>query len=227
MIRAWSLAALIVTALSLGPSFAHVLEAPPRLLDWPPELWREATVFHGQFRLFGILGGPLDGGAVLVTAGLAFVLRGRRLTFAWALAGAVLFAGSLAVWLAWVAPANGILATWRPGPIPADFQAVRDRWETGHMVIAGLKLLGLVAIALAVLPRDAGPRQSQGPVPISPRSGPPRPCGLAGRRSRRTRHKWPSRSGGSGCCPRAAGPPACRRSSALRRTACSPRRAPR
>lgn len=151
MIRAWSLAALIVTALSLAPSFAHVLEAPPRLLDWPPELWREATVFHGQFRLFGLLGGPLDIGAVLVTAGLAFVLRGRHPAFGYALAGAALFACGLAVWFTWVAPANSLLATWRPGPIPADFQAVRDRWETGHMAVAGLKLTGFVAIALAVL----------------------------------------------------------------------------
>ena len=156
MIRACSLAALIVTALSLGPSFAHVLEAPPRLLDWPPELWREATVFHGQYRLFGLIGGALDCGAVLVTAGLAFALRGHRPAFGQALAGAALFAAALAVWFAWVAPANSLLATWQPGPLPADFQAVRNRWESGHMVVAGLKLLGFVATALAVLPR--GPK---------------------------------------------------------------------
>ncbi|MXP64996.1 DUF1772 domain-containing protein [Roseomonas sp. M0104] len=155
MIRALSLASLVVTALSLGLSFAHVLEAPPRLLDWPPELWREATVFHGQFRLFGLLGGPLDGGAVLVTAALAIALRGRRPAFGYGLTGAALFAGSLVVWFAWVAPANGILATWRPGPIPADFEAVRSRWESGHMAVAGLKLLGFVAVALAVLPGRA------------------------------------------------------------------------
>jgi hypothetical protein len=150
-IRIWSLAALVLTALSLGPSFAHVLEAPPRLLDWPPELWREATVFHGQFRVFGMLGGPLDGGAILVTAMLAWHLRGQRLGFRYAAAAAALLACSLATWLAWVAPANAVLATWRPGPIPEDFHMIRNRWETGHMVIAGLKLLGFTALALAVL----------------------------------------------------------------------------
>jgi hypothetical protein len=60
------------------------------------------------------------------------------------------------VWFAWVAPANAVLATWSPGPIPEDFQAVRNRWETGHMAVAGLKLAGFVATALAVvLPRPA------------------------------------------------------------------------
>lgn len=31
-------ATLLFTALSLGPSFAHVLEALPRLTVWSPEL---------------------------------------------------------------------------------------------------------------------------------------------------------------------------------------------
>ena len=157
MLRIWSLATLVVAALSLGPSFAHVLEAPPRLTVWPPELWREATVFHGQFLLFGILGGPLDGGAILAAAVLAYLLRDRRRSFRLALAGALLFALALAVWLSWVAPANGVLATWTPGPVPQNFAEIRNRWETGHMVIAALKLLGFIALAGAVvLPGEGG-----------------------------------------------------------------------
>ena len=40
--------ALLLAALSLGASYAHVLEAPPRLNDWPPELWREAADAHAD-----------------------------------------------------------------------------------------------------------------------------------------------------------------------------------
>jgi hypothetical protein len=149
-LTAWRRGALVIAALSLGPSFAHVLEAPPRLAAWPPELWREATVFHGQFQLFGMLGGPLDGGAILVLATLAWLSRREGPAFRPALAAAVLYALSLAAWVAVVAPANGVLATWRPGPIPPDFAAVRLRWETGHMVVAALKLAGFVALALSV-----------------------------------------------------------------------------
>lgn len=150
----WSLAALVVTALSLGPSFAHVLEAPPRLARWSPELWREATVFNGQFQLFAIVGGPLDIGAILVTAVLAISVRRDQSGFRYALAGSALFAAGLATWFAWVAPANAVLATWQPGPLPEDFTAIRDRWETGHMAVAAIKLAGFVATALSVVPRD-------------------------------------------------------------------------
>jgi hypothetical protein len=147
----WRFAALVMTALSLGPSFSHLLEAPPRLKVWSPELWREATVVGGQFKLFGMLGGPLDGGAVLATALLAFLSRGDKPAFGWALAGAVLFAVALAVWLSVVAPANSVMANWRPGPVPPEFLTTRNRWETGHIVIACLKLAGFAAVVLAVL----------------------------------------------------------------------------
>jgi hypothetical protein len=145
------LLALVLAALSLGPSFAHVLEAPPRLLVWSAELWREATVFNGQYRLFGLIGGPIDILAVAATAVLAWLVRDDRPGFWFALGAALLFAAGLAVWLSVVSPANGVLAGWKPGPLPADFESVRRQWETGHMIIAALKAVGFVALVLSVL----------------------------------------------------------------------------
>jgi len=150
MLRIWSLVTLTLAALSLGPSFAHVLEAPPRLTVWPPELWREATVFNGQFALFALVGGPLDLAAIAATAVLAFLLRADRSRFRPAVAGFLLFALALAVWFGWVWPANQVLATWQPGPVPDDFAAIRNRWETGHVAVAALKLVGFLATARAV-----------------------------------------------------------------------------
>src|SRR3546814_3517119 len=63
-----SLLALVLAALSLGPSYVHLLEAQPRLEIWSPELWRETTVFNGQFRLFAIVGAPVEMATLLVTA---------------------------------------------------------------------------------------------------------------------------------------------------------------
>jgi Domain of unknown function (DUF1772). len=143
---------LVIAALSLGPSFAHLLEAGPRLMVWSPELWRDATVFNGQYRLFGILGGPLDGGAILLAGALAYGLR-KEAGFRFALAGAILYLVSLGVWLSVVAPVNAELATWQPGPIPEDFAALRNRWETGHIVMTFLKLAGFTALVLSVLDR--------------------------------------------------------------------------
>ena len=140
-------AALVLTALSLGPSFAHALEAPPRLRNWPPELWRETTVFHGQYALFGMIGGPLEIAAVGVTAWIAVLAVRRGEVVIPAVTAALLFAAALIVWLLVVNRANGVMAGWRPGPLPPDFAAVQRRWETGHMVMAGLKLAGFAALA--------------------------------------------------------------------------------
>ncbi|MBP1884602.1 DUF1772 domain-containing protein [Sinorhizobium mexicanum] len=153
-----ALGSLLLTALSLGPSFAHVLEAPPRLSVWSPELWREATVFNGQFELFARIGGPLDIAAILVAALLTYLLAGERLAFWFGLAGTCLLTLGLVAWFTLVAPVNAILATWTPGPIPTDFASIRLRWETGHVVVATAKLLALVSISMAVL----APRLSDG-----------------------------------------------------------------
>ena len=151
---ALSFFAILVMALSLGPSFAHLLEAPPRLTAWPPELWREATVFHGQFAYFAIVGAPLDVGAIVLGAIMTVVVRRRRPAFRLAMAGTILFAVSLATWISVVAPANAILAQWVPGPIPDDFAAVRYRWEA----LAGGLSLGRSRVTEADRGSHAPPR---------------------------------------------------------------------
>jgi len=144
------LTALTIAALSLAPSVAHVLEAGPRLTVWSPALWRETTVFNGQYELFALIGRPLDVGAVVACALLAYATRADRPKFGLAVTASVLFILALAVWLAWVAPVNSVLASWTPGPIPDGFDGIRWRWESGHMVIAALKLLGFMALSLSV-----------------------------------------------------------------------------
>jgi hypothetical protein len=147
----WSPLTTTIAALSLGPSFAHVLESAPRLGVWSPELWRETTVFNEQFRLFLLVGAPLDVAAIFCPGVLAYLLWGDRPASIYAVAATLLFALALAAWALRVAPANAVLATWQPGPIAADFEAIRWRWETGHMIVAALKLAGFVALMLAVL----------------------------------------------------------------------------
>ena len=118
---------LFLAALSLGPSYAHVLEAGPRLTVWSPELWREATVFTGQFEYFAVIGAPVDIAAILCSFLLAFLLYRKRPEFALALSGAALFTAALTAWFILVAPMNAILSLWIAGPIPPDFDAVRHR----------------------------------------------------------------------------------------------------
>lgn len=100
--------------------------------------------------MFAVVGAPLDVSAIAAAAFLSYRFHGRR-AFGSAFAGALLLALGLAAWFAVVAPANKMLATWTPGPIPADFNEIRLRWEIGHMIVASFKLAGFVSICLAVL----------------------------------------------------------------------------
>ncbi|RWF42029.1 MAG: DUF1772 domain-containing protein [Mesorhizobium sp.] len=147
----WSVLTATIAALSLGPSFAHVLESAPRLIRWSPALWREATVFNGQFLLFAIIGAPLDVAAVACPGLLAWLLREDRPAFWFALAATLLYALSLVLWFVLVKPANNVLATWMPGPIPDDFEAMRLRWESGHMAVTAAKAAGFVSLVVALL----------------------------------------------------------------------------
>lgn len=145
-----SVITLVLAGLSLAPSYAHVLEALPRLTVWPAELWRETTVFHRQFEWFAWIGGPTDVASILAASWLAYLLRHRRPALWWALAGAAFLAAGLAAWFGLVSPANDVLASWKPGPIPETFEAIRTRWEAGHVAVAVLKLCGFVLLCMAV-----------------------------------------------------------------------------
>jgi hypothetical protein len=147
----WSVLAAAIAALSLGPSFAHLLESGPRLQVWSPELWREATVFNQQFKFFLIIGAPLDIAAIIAPAVLAFMLGGDSPGFGLALGAAALYALALIAWFLIVSPANAVLATWTSGPIPNNFDAIRWQWEVGHITVAGLKFLGFVSLASALV----------------------------------------------------------------------------
>ena len=67
------------------------------------------------------------------------------------LVATLLYAAALALWFGLVKPANNILATWMPGPIPGNFEAVRVRWETGHMAVTAAKALGFISLCFGLL----------------------------------------------------------------------------
>jgi hypothetical protein len=147
----WSVLSVTIAALSLGPSFAHTLESLPRLTKWSPALWRETTVFNAQFQLFLLIGAPLDIAAIVCPAVLVWMLRDEPRAFWFVLAATLLYALALVLWTVLVRPANGVLATWTPGPIPGNFDSIRLRWETGHMAVTAAKAIGFVSLALGLL----------------------------------------------------------------------------
>ncbi|MER8531159.1 hypothetical protein NKH61_09270 [Mesorhizobium sp. M1005] len=88
---------------------------------------------HAKLEFFAIVGAPLDVAAIACPGLLAWMLRSDRPAFWWILAATVLYLMALVAWFTLVKPANDVLATWVPGPIPDNFESVRSSWETGHM----------------------------------------------------------------------------------------------
>jgi hypothetical protein len=147
----WRFITLMLTALSMGLAFCHLLERPARL-GWDGALWTTVTAAPGGlYRGFGTIGAVLEVGAVLAAIVLVVLARARRAAFLGSLVGAVLLVASLVAWWVLVAPVNAQIATWSAAALPADWQAWRDQWENGHAVRAVLQIAGLAALILSVL----------------------------------------------------------------------------
>ncbi len=65
-------------------------------------------------------------------------------------------AAGLAVWFAFVSPANTEVAGWTAVPLPPDWTCVRRQWEFGHAASAVLDLIGFGAIVVSVLLETPG-----------------------------------------------------------------------
>lgn len=139
--------ALTLCALGLAPGAAHVMELPIKL-GYSAEQYAQVT--STLYGWFGSVGGAVQVAAVLAGATLAYRLRGTA-TASTAAAAAVALIVSLALWGALVAPVNAAWSGLSPtdSGFAAQYAALRNRWEYGHVAafIAWLTgWLGLVAV---------------------------------------------------------------------------------
>ncbi len=150
-LKTWRYAALMLSALTMALSFAHLMELPARL-RWDAALWVGSTVDGGLYMMFGTLGAAIVVANLVVLIVLALRLRrhpGRARRLTW-LATALFILAFLLFWLV-VFPVNGELARWLGGHVPEDWAGWRLRWEMGHAVNAVLQLIGFAALCWSVL----------------------------------------------------------------------------
>jgi uncharacterized membrane protein len=140
-------ASLLLTALSLGASWSHVLQIRGKAV-WSGPFWR--TAMESLYRDYAIIGGVVEIAAIL--AGWWLVLTVRRTpAFGWALAAAILLSVAFfVIWIGFIAPVNKVFASWSPESLPANWASYRNRWEFWHAVIAALKLAAFASLAIAV-----------------------------------------------------------------------------
>ena len=149
----WLALSLVLGALLLGTTFAHVLEIRAKS-HMDGALW--TTLQHRLYMAFATVGGAVEIGTLVSTAALAWTApagTGR------ALAGGAFASFTCAfvvVWVGIVNPVNREVARWEPSAVPSDWQRWRRRWDTGHALRFGLHLLGFVLlVALRIAPASA------------------------------------------------------------------------
>ncbi len=146
--RAFATVALLITALSLGASWSHILQIRGKA-SWDGAFWRAAM--ETLYRDYATIGAVIEIGAILLAWFLVFAVRRNRRSLVWAVVGAVLLTiAFFGLWIGLIAPINAVFATWTPDKLPSDWTAYRDRWEFWHAMIAAMKAGAFCTMTTAV-----------------------------------------------------------------------------
>jgi hypothetical protein len=135
---------LFLVALALVPAGAHVLELPAKIRLGAEEYLAVQQLYRG-WALMGIA----VVGVLLSTLTLAAMSRHRAGEFGLALLAAACFAGALAVFFAFTYPVNQLTGNWTA--LPENWPVLRSQWEYSHALGAGLQLVALVSLILALV----------------------------------------------------------------------------
>jgi len=162
------LAALTLSALTLGMSFAHVLEMPAKLAYAPSVYVALQNSLYVSFGPPGV-GAFVEPAAIVATGLLAYLVRHRRAAF-WMTVGAAigLLLAFPVVFFLFTDPANAVFqAAGAAAAVPPDFEHYRGQWEYSHAARFVLHLAAFVLLARSVLHRPRVPRSELSPYTMS------------------------------------------------------------
>jgi hypothetical protein len=136
--------ALVLTALALIPSGAHLFALPNKIGLAQEQYFIVQNIYRG-WALFGAVLFP----AALANFLLAFMLRGRGAAFVFALLAAFWVTATLVIFFIWIYPANQATDNWTT--IPEDWAQLRRQWEYSHAANALVTFAAFCAVTLSVL----------------------------------------------------------------------------
>lgn len=151
MLNGWRFVALVLTALALTMTSAHLLELPQKM-QYGATLY--TAVNTTMYRYFAIVGGTYQVTSILAAGVLAVLIRGRVPAFRWTLFATVCLALAFISWILLVAPVNsqiGAALRTSPQSVPALWMQLRDRWEYGHATGFVIELVGFCALVKSLL----------------------------------------------------------------------------
>ena len=159
VLRWWRFLTLVLAALALTMESAHVLELPQKL-QYDAQMY--SAVNTTLYRYFAIVGGVYQVGSIVVAAVLTVLVRKRRPSFGWTLAGTLSLMLAFGIWLTVVAPVNSEVAEalrLMPETVPAVWLRLREQWEYGHAAGFVVQLVGYCALVISVLVETPKGRQ--------------------------------------------------------------------
>src|SRR5215217_3359593 len=150
-LKTWRCITIVLAALALTMESAHVLELPQKM-HYDAQMY--SAVNTTLYRYFAIVGGVYQVSSIVAAAVLALLVRKRRPSFEWTLAGALCLLLAFGIWLTVVAPVNGEVTKAlgsAPASVPAIWMRLRNRWEYGHAAGFVVQLIGVCMLLLSVL----------------------------------------------------------------------------
>ena len=150
MLTIWRFLALVLGALALTMTSAHVLEMPQKM-SYTPEMY--SAVNTTLYRYFAVVGSVYQLGGIVAAAVMTALLRRHGLPDRWALAGTSLLVLSFVSWVFLVAPVNQQIAAAIASAretVPSLWVQLRGRWEYGHLTGFVLQLAGFCALVASV-----------------------------------------------------------------------------
>jgi hypothetical protein len=153
LIKSWRFLTMMLTALSLAPALAHVLELPAKM-TYEGALWLKVS--QTLYATFGTVGAAFEVGALIAAVLLAIMVRSRKPALVWTIFGAACLIASHAAFWVWIAPVNATIAALTIDTLPASWVDLRTQWEYTHAARAVLQIVALGALLISILVETPG-----------------------------------------------------------------------
>ena len=136
--------AIILTALALVPSGAH-LAALPNKIGMTQAAYFVAQQVYAGWAFFGIV----LFGALAANLAHTIVLCRLGRSFGYALASFLFIAANLVIFFVWTFPINQATSNWTV--VSTNWNELRSQWEYSHATNAVVTFAALVCVVIAVL----------------------------------------------------------------------------
>lgn len=150
MTRTLRFVGILCSAVVMGLTFTHVLQAPGSMsLSGAQWLGVQHTFYGG----FAVAGGICEflGLVSTVTLSVILLIRRRARDAVVPLVAAACFVGTLLAYVFGNAPVNAKVAVWTAATLPPDWSAYRASWEAAHAVSAAASVIAFLVMTIAVV----------------------------------------------------------------------------